>query len=110
MSSLTGSHLIQLTNLFPKQAKDFDLHLVEPFNQVMGLVLHSHADPMNPVEALEDPTQGWPLSRLVDLMGYGVVLTDQLPAQSALGHGIHQAGSGHHQQQPLNPTGLLDQE
>jgi hypothetical protein len=92
LSSLSGSNLIKLTDFFPKQAEDFNLHLVEPFNQVMGLVLHSHADPMNPFEELEDPTQGWPRRLLVDLIGYGVVLTHQLPAQSALGHRIHQEG------------------
>jgi hypothetical protein len=60
--------LIKLTDLFPKQAKDFQLHLIEPFDQVMDGALHGHADPMNPFEELEDPTQGGPLSRLVDLI------------------------------------------
>jgi hypothetical protein len=37
------------------------------------------------------------------------VLPHPLPAQSALGHGIHQEGSRHHHQPPVNPTGLRDQ-
>jgi hypothetical protein len=108
LSSLTGSHWIHLTDLFPTQATDFNRHLVAPFTEVMGLVVPSHADPMTPVEALEDPTHGWPLSRLGDLSGSGLVVTPPLPAPSALGHRLHQAGSRHHQPQPLHPTGLLD--
>jgi hypothetical protein len=42
--------------MLPKQPKDFDLHLVETFNEVVNLILHDHADPMNPFEQLEDPT------------------------------------------------------
>ena len=72
---LTGRNLIKPTDLFPKQAKDFDLHLVEAFNQVVDLALHGHADAMNPFEQLEDPTQGRPLRRLVDLVRYRLVLT-----------------------------------
>ena len=53
---LTGRNLIKSTNLLPKQAKDFDLPLVEPFNQVMDRALHGHAHPMYPFEQLENPT------------------------------------------------------
>ena len=42
--------------MLPKQPKDFDLHLVETFHEVVNLILHDHADPMNPFEPLEDPT------------------------------------------------------
>ena len=59
--------MIKPTDLFPKQAKDFHLHLVEPFNQIMDRALDGHADTMNPFEELEHPTQGWPRGRLVDL-------------------------------------------
>jgi len=41
--------------MLPKQPKDFDLHLVETFNEVVNLILHDHADPMNP---FEDPQEG----------------------------------------------------
>src|SRR5262245_23960189 len=54
--ALTGRNLIKPTDLLPKQAKDFDLHCAEPFNQVMDLALLDHANPMNPFEQLEDPT------------------------------------------------------
>jgi hypothetical protein len=40
----------------PKQPKDFDLHLIETFNEVASLILHDHTDAMNPFEQLEDPT------------------------------------------------------
>jgi hypothetical protein len=47
---LTRRNLIKPTDLFPKQAKDFDLYLVQPFNEVVQLALHGHADAMNPFE------------------------------------------------------------
>ena len=53
---------------------------------------------MNPFEELEDPTQGGPLSRLVDLIRYRVVLTHQLLAQAALCHRLHEQGARHHHQ------------
>jgi hypothetical protein len=62
--------LISSTDFIPKQAKEFDLHLVEPFNQVMHLPLPHHVDAVKAFEKLEDPTQGWPLSWLVELMRY----------------------------------------
>jgi len=39
--------LIESTDLIPKQAKDVDLHLVEPFNPVMNLPLPQHLDAVN---------------------------------------------------------------
>ncbi len=53
---LTGRNLIKPTDLLPKQAKGFDLPFGDPFNQVMDLDLHDHANPMNPFEQLENPT------------------------------------------------------
>ena len=80
--------MIQPTDLFPKQAKDFDLHLVQPFNQVVNLAWHGHADAMNPLKQLEDPTQGRPRRRLVDLVRHCLPLARQLVAQAALRYGI----------------------
>jgi hypothetical protein len=31
----------------PKQAEDFDLHVIEAFNEIMNLTLHHHPDPVN---------------------------------------------------------------
>src|SRR5215510_4747402 len=87
---LTGRNLIKSTDLFPKEAKDFGLHCAQPFNKVMDLALNGHADAMNAFEQLEHPTQGRALSRLVDLIWYGLVLTCQLLTQSTLRHGIHE--------------------
>src|SRR5215471_16612814 len=81
-------NLIKPTNCFPKQAKDFNLHVVKTFNEVVDLALHRHADAVNPFQELEHPTQGWPLGWLVDLVGEPLVLTRQLLAQSALHHRI----------------------
>src|SRR6516162_7818755 len=65
---LTRRNLIKPTNCFPKQAKDFNLHVVKTFNEVVDLALHRHADAVNPFQELEHPTQGWPLGWLVDLV------------------------------------------
>ena len=89
---LTGGNLIKSTDFFPKQTKDFDLYLVEAFNQVVDLTLHGHANAMNPFEQLEDPTQGRPLRRLVDLVWYRLVLTRSWLAQATLRHRIDQQG------------------
>jgi hypothetical protein len=35
-------------------------------------------------QKLEDPTQGWPLSRLMDVMRYGFIVVGSLLTQSAL--------------------------
>ena len=53
---LTRRNLINLAHILPKQSKDFDLHLVETFNEVMHLTLYAHPDPMNPFKQLENPT------------------------------------------------------
>jgi hypothetical protein len=52
---LTGSTLIKLTDLCPKHAKDFDLYLVEPFNQVVDLAVHGYTKAVNPFKQLEEP-------------------------------------------------------
>src|SRR5712691_1186515 len=87
---LTVGNLIKPANGFPKQAKDFNLHVVETYNEVLELALHRHADAMNPFQELEHPTQGGSLGWLVDLVGERLVLTSQLLAQSALRHRIDQ--------------------
>ena len=107
---LTEGNLIKSTDFFPKQAKDFDVYLVEAFNQVVDLTLHRHANAMNPFEQLEDPTQGRPLRRLVDLVWYRLVLTRSWLAQSTLRHGIDQQGSCHHHQQPLNTARFFQKQ
>jgi hypothetical protein len=78
--------LIKTADPFSKEAKDFDLHLIQAFDEIMDLALHGHVDTVNPFEQLEDPTQGWPLRRLMDLVGYRVTLPRSLVAQSALRH------------------------
>jgi hypothetical protein len=53
---LTRRNLINLAHFLSKQSKDFDLHLVETFNEVVNLILHEKTDPVNPFEELEHPT------------------------------------------------------
>jgi hypothetical protein len=60
--------LIYPTDFLPEQAKDFNLHLIEPFNQVLNLALHRHSHAVNAFQQLEDPTSGRPLRGLVDLI------------------------------------------
>jgi hypothetical protein len=55
----------------------------------MYLPLPHHADAVNAFQKLEDPAQGWPLSRLVDLIRYGVMAVGSLLTQAALRQGIH---------------------
>src|SRR5882724_11483597 len=87
---LTGRHLIQPTDLIPQQTKELDLHLVEPFNQVVDLAWHGHADAMNHLKPLEDPPPGRPRRRLVDLVRHRLPLARQLVAPAALRHGRDQ--------------------
>jgi hypothetical protein len=53
---LTRGNLINLAHILPKQSQDFDLYLVETFNEVVHLTLYAHPDPMNPFKQLENPT------------------------------------------------------
>jgi hypothetical protein len=53
---LTERNLINLAHILPKQSQDFDLHLIETFNEVVKLTLYAHPHPMNPFKQLEYPT------------------------------------------------------
>jgi hypothetical protein len=64
----------------------------------MYLPLPHHADAVNAFQKLEDPAQGWPLSRLVDLIRYGVMAVGSLLTQAALRQGIHEQSQRHHHQ------------
>jgi len=102
--------LIESTDLIPKQAKDFDLNIVEPCDHVMNLPLHHHADAVHAFQKLEDPAPGWPLRRLVALMRYrGMGVGSWLPP-SALRQRIHQQSQRHHRQEPVHPTGVFDEQ
>ena len=102
--------MIKPANCFPTQAKDFNLHVVETYNEVLELAWHRHADAVNPFQELEHPTQGGPLGWVVDLVGERLVLTRQLLAPSALRHRIDQQRSRHHHQQPLYSARLLHKQ
>ena len=65
---LTGRNLIKLTDLFPNQAKDVDLHRVEALHEVVDGSVHRDADAMNPCQALQHPPQRRPLRRVMDLV------------------------------------------
>jgi hypothetical protein len=56
LSTLSGRNLIKTADLFSKQAEDFDLHIVEAFDEIMNLTLYRHADAVNAFQQLEHPT------------------------------------------------------
>jgi hypothetical protein len=64
----------------------------------MHLPLHHHLDAVNAFQKLEDPPQGWPRSRLVDLMWYRFMPIGSLLTQSALRQRIHQHSQRHYHQ------------
>ena len=82
--------LIQTTDACAKQAKHFDLQVVEAFNDVVNLTLYLHPDAVNPFEELEEPTQGRPLGRLVDLIGERFMVAGSLLTHPTLRHRIGQ--------------------
>jgi hypothetical protein len=67
--------LIYPTDFLPEPAKDFHLHLIESFNQVVNLALHRHSHAVHAFPQLEAPTYGWPLRGLVELIGYRFLLS-----------------------------------
>jgi len=83
--------------------------LVQPVKAVVDLAWPGHADAMPPLTPWEDPPQGRPRSRLVDLVRHRLPLARQGVAPAAWRHGIDQPRSGHHQQQPWHPTGCFHQ-
>jgi hypothetical protein len=68
LSNLTRRNLIKTADPFPKPAKDFDLHGIQAFDEVVDQALHRHMDAVNPLQQLQDPTQGRPPRQLVDLV------------------------------------------
>ena len=62
---LTGRNLIKPTDLFPKQTQDFDLHLIQPFNQVVPLALDGHTDTMNPFEVSDHGVNSLKINGLI---------------------------------------------
>jgi hypothetical protein len=48
--------LIKTADLIAKQPQDFDLYVIETFNQIMNLTLYRHADTVNAFQQLEAPT------------------------------------------------------
>ena len=64
----------------------------------MNLALHHHSDTVHAFQKLEDPAQGWPLRRLVDVIRYRCIVVGSLLTQSALRQRIHQQSQCHHRQ------------
>jgi hypothetical protein len=65
---------------FSKQAEDLTRHLIQALYKVVDLCLDRHADAMNPFKPLKNPTQGWPLGRLLELIWHPHLLVGQLLA------------------------------
>jgi len=64
----------------------------------MNLPLHHHSDAVHAFQKLENPPQGWPLSRLVDVMRYCCIVVGSLLTQAALRQRIHQQRQRQHHQ------------
>jgi hypothetical protein len=64
----------------------------------MNLPLHHDSNAMHAFQKLEDPAQGWPRSRLVDLIRDRFIVIGSLLTQSALRQRIHQHSQRHHHQ------------
>jgi hypothetical protein len=47
--------VIKTTNLLPKQTKDFDLQVVESFDEIVHLTLYGHPNTVNAFQEREDP-------------------------------------------------------
>jgi hypothetical protein len=45
-----------MADFIAKQTEDFDLHVIEVFNEIMHLTLHRHLDTVHAFEQMEDPT------------------------------------------------------
>jgi hypothetical protein len=48
--------VIKTANLFSKQAEDFDLHVVEAFDEIIDLTLYRHPHTMNTFQQSEHPS------------------------------------------------------
>jgi hypothetical protein len=72
--------VIKATDPFSKQAEDLTRHLIQALDKVVDLCLDRHADAMNPFKPLKNPTQGWPLGLLLELIRHRRLLACQLLA------------------------------
>jgi hypothetical protein len=48
--------LIKTANIFSKQTRDFDLHVVEAFDEIMTPILDNHLNVVNAFQQPEEPT------------------------------------------------------
>jgi hypothetical protein len=108
LSTLSGRNLVKTADSCSEQAQDFDLHVVEAFDELMHLALHRHPDAGNAFQQLAHPPQGGCHGRLVDVVRHRLVLACSLLTHAALCHRVNQQGEGHHHQQPVDPAGLFD--
>ncbi len=94
----------------PKEAKDFDLDLIQTCDQLLHLPSNLDSNTFDSFQHLQDPPQRWTVRGVGDLMRDGLVLPFQLLAQATLRHRIDQQRQGHDHQQPLNPRGFFHKQ
>jgi hypothetical protein len=63
-----------MADLFSKQPQDFDLYVVETFDEIVYLTLPRHTDAMNAFQELKHPTSGWRRGGVVNLVWHGRVV------------------------------------
>jgi hypothetical protein len=100
--------VIKTANLFPKQTKDVDLHVIEPFNESMHLTVYGHPNAGHAFQQLEDPTEGGRRGGVVDVVRHRLVVVGQVLAPSAWCHRVDPPGERHHPQEPLDTAGFFD--
>jgi hypothetical protein len=79
---------------------------MQALEKIVELALDGHAAPVHSFEPLKNPTQSWPLGRLLELIWSRRLLARQLVA-AALCHGVDQPRQGHDHQQAFHPAGLF---
>ena len=74
-----------MADLLAKEAKDFDLHLIQTCDQLLTLTCNLHPDTFDPFQHLKHPPQSRTVRGVVDLIRDRLILPYQLPAQTTLG-------------------------
>ena len=99
-----------MADLRAKEAKDFDLHLIQTCDQLLNLPCDLHPDTFDPFQHLEHPSQSRTVRGVVDLIRDRLVLTGSCLTQTTLCHRRDQERQRHHHQKPLNTRGFFHKQ
>jgi len=93
-----------------KQTEDFDLHVIEAFNESTNLPFHGQLDAVNAFESREAPTAGWRRCGVGEVVRHGRMVLCSWLSKSTLRHGVHPQRQGHHPESPVDPVGFCDKQ